>query len=57
MEQLNLHEKMDWAIFNYEQKIIVKKTGCEVPCIYKEFAIVGEPQCGNANIFGPIRKK
>ena len=57
MEELNLHEKLDWDIFNAEQKIVENKTGCKVPCKYKEFAIVGEPQGGNANILGTIAEK
>ena len=54
MAELSLHEKMDWAVFNAEQKIVENRTGCKVPCRYKEFNIVGEPQSGSANILGPI---
>lgn len=51
MEDLATHEKMDWALFNDERKIIVNKTGCKIPCTYKEFSIVGE-QAGSAHILG-----
>lgn len=33
--QLQRHEEMDWANFNYEQKIIVNNTNCLPPCKYK----------------------
>ena len=49
MEQLRMHEKLDWSVYNDEQKIVINKTGCNVPCTYKEFAMVGEPQEGNMN--------
>ena len=35
MDQLQRHEQMDWANFNYEQKIIVNNTNCLPPCKYK----------------------
>ena len=56
MENLRIHEQMDWAIFNDERKIIVNKTGCKIPCTYKEFAVVGE-QIGNADILGSYAKE
>ena len=57
MEQLRMHEELDWAIYNYELKIVVNKTGCRVPCMYKQFAIVGEPQGGSATPLGKIADK
>merc|ERR1711915_192629 len=52
MEQLAEHESLDWGNYNYEPKIIENMTNCKVPCTYKEFAVVGEPQGGSATIFG-----
>ena len=41
------HESLDWGNFNYEQKIILEKTGCKIPCTHYEYEVVGEPQSGN----------
>ena len=44
IKDIILHETMDFENFNYERKIVESKTGCKVPCNYREFAIAGEPQ-------------
>ena len=57
MEDLVQHEALDWGIYNFEQKIVENKTGCKVPCKYKEFAIAGEPQGGSASPMGNKTEK
>ena len=36
MDQLEEHEKLDLDLaFDYDKKMVLKKTGCKVPCKYK----------------------
>ena len=48
MEELQHHERLDWADVNLEQKMIVNNTGCQLPCHYREYQVAGEPQGGPA---------
>ena len=48
VDQLQHHERLDWADVNLEQKMIVNNTGCQLPCHYREYQVAGEPQGGPA---------
>ena len=48
MEELQEHERLDWADVNLEQKMIVNNSGCELPCHYREYQVAGELQGGPA---------
>ena len=48
MEELQHHERLDWADVNLEQKMIVNNTGCQLPCHYREYQVAEEPQAGPA---------
>ena len=51
-EQMDRHEKLDWALYNYEKKIVINSTGCKIPCKYNEYKLAGEPQSGSSAILG-----
>ena len=46
VEENAKHEKWDWDFYNFEQKIIINSTQCLIPCNYKEYKLVAEPQGG-----------
>jgi len=52
LEKNSEHEQLDWKFFNYEQKIVINSTKCLIPCNYKEYKVVGEPQGGSSTVFG-----
>ena len=51
-EKLAEHERLDWALYNYERKMVINSTGCQIPCKYKKFQLVGEPQSGSTSKMG-----
>ena len=57
MEELRMHEKLDWQVYNVELKVVINKTNCKVPCHYKEYAVVGEPQEESGSVIGPPAKE
>ena len=51
-EQLTRHESLDWALYNYEKRMVIQTTGCKIPCTYNEYQVVGEPQSGSSAKMG-----
>ena len=57
MDQLGELEKAAWVMNNVEQKIIINKTGCMIPCTYKEYSMVGTPNTGSGANFHETAEK
>ena len=57
MEELMMHEKLNWQVYNGELKIVINKTDCKLPCNYKEYAVVGEPQEESGRVLGTLAKE
>ena len=52
IEQLDRHEKLDWALYNYEKKMVINSTSCKIPCKYNEYKSVVEPLTGSSAPMG-----
>ena len=47
-DQINNHLLWDRFGFHFEQKTLIERTGCLVPCKYREYNIVTDPQRGSS---------
>ena len=57
ISQINIVEMIEWFLMYSDQNQIISKTGCLVPCTYREFQIVGEPRIASNTIYGQQMKK
>ena len=57
VEKIYEYEQLDYYYLIYEQKIVLNLTNCLIPCTYKEYKMVEEPQAGPATFLGPKGKQ